>query len=78
VNVRRRGSAKVIANLPVVEGHFGIRLGPGEYVIRPYLPEESCWSGEPTTVKVWAKYKGPIPTSVDVHDSCVAHPGDGK
>lgn len=74
VNVRRRGSAKVIASLPVIEGHFRIRLGPGEYVIHPYLAEESCWSGEATMATVWAQYKGPIPISVDVHDSCVAHP----
>jgi hypothetical protein len=77
VNVRRRGSATVIASLPVVEGHFQIRLGPGDYVIHPYLPEEPCWSGQSTTVKVWAKYKGPIATSVVVADSCVAFPGAG-
>jgi hypothetical protein len=78
VNVRRRGSAKVIAALPVIEGHFQIRLGPGEYVLHPYLSEEPCWSGQSTMVKVWAKYKGPIPTSVDVSNSCVAHSDTAK
>ena len=47
VNVRRRGSATVLATLPIVEGHFKIRLGPGEYVFHPCLPEEQCWTGEP-------------------------------
>lgn len=74
VNVRERGSATVLAQLPVVEGHFKIRLGPGEYVLHPYLPEESCWSGETERVKVTAKTRGPIPASLEVSDSCVAHP----
>ena len=55
VNVRKRGSATVLATLPVVEGHFKIRLGAGEYVLHPYLPEEPCWSGVPVTVKVTAR-----------------------
>ncbi|MFT3863172.1 MAG: hypothetical protein QM729_02785 [Solirubrobacterales bacterium] len=75
VHVRRRGSAKVLAQLKVVEGHFKIRLGPGEYVLHPYLPEEQCWSGEPELVKVTAKTQGPIPASLQVSDSCAAHPG---
>jgi hypothetical protein len=74
VNVRKRGSATVLAQLPVVEGHFKIRLGPGEYVLHPYLPEEQCWSGEPERVKVTARMRGPIPSSLEVSDSCVAHP----
>jgi hypothetical protein len=78
VNVRRRGSATVIANLPVVEGHFSIRLGPGDYVLRPYLPEESCWSAEPGTVAVAARLKSPVLATVDVSDSCVAHPDTAK
>jgi hypothetical protein len=47
VKVRRRGSTTVLAALPVTEGHFRLRLGPGEYVFHPYLPEEPCWFGEP-------------------------------
>jgi hypothetical protein len=78
INVRRRGSAKVIANLQVVDGHFEIRLGAGEYVLHPYLPEESCWAGDSTTLKVYPRWKGPVSTDVDVHDTCVAHPGAAK
>ncbi len=78
VNVRRRGSATVLATLPVVEGHFKIRLGPGEYVLHPHLPEEPCWSGSASTVTVSAKWKGPVPASVDVQDGCVAHPDAAK
>ncbi len=74
VNVRKRGSATVLAQLPVVEGHFKIRLGPGEYVLHPYLPEGSCWSGEAERVTVTAKTQGTIPASLEVSDSCVAHP----
>jgi hypothetical protein len=74
VNVRTRGSAKLLATLPVSEGHFSIRLAPGEYVLRPYLPEPQCWSGEPVRITVAARTKGPVPASVDVSDSCVAHP----
>jgi hypothetical protein len=76
IKVRRRGSAMVLATLPVVEGHFKIRLGPGEYVLHPYLPEEPCWSGESERVKVTARTQGPIPASVEVGNSCVAHPDD--
>jgi hypothetical protein len=74
VNVRRRGSAQVIANLPVVEGHFKIRLGAGEYVIHPYL-SEPCWSGIPATVTVARGARGPVPAAVDLSDGCVVHPG---
>ncbi len=77
VNVRRRGSAKLIANVPVVEGHFSIRLGAGEYVFHPYLAEEPCWSGEVGRTKVPRKWKGPWSVELDVHDSCVAHPLSG-
>jgi hypothetical protein len=78
MKVRRRGSAAVIATLPVIEGHFKIRLGAGEYVLHPYLPEEPCWSGEPWRVKVTARTQGPIPVSVDVSNGCVAHPDAAK
>jgi hypothetical protein len=74
VNVRRQGSATVIAQLPVVEGHFKIRLGPGRYVLHPVLPEEQCWTKEWWKVQVTARQKGPIPVSLDVANSCVAHP----
>jgi hypothetical protein len=74
VNVRKRGSASVLATLPVTEGHFSIRLAPGEYVLRPYLPEPQCWSGESVRATVSARAKGPIPASVDVSNRCVVHP----
>jgi hypothetical protein len=77
VNVRRRGSATVLARLPVVAGHFKRRLGPGEYVLHPYLPEEPCWSGEPATVVVTPRLHSPVPVTLDVGDGCVAHPGAG-
>lgn len=73
VNVRRRGSATVLAQPQVVEGHFKIRLGPGEYVLHPYLPEAQCWTGEAERVKVTARTQGPIPASLTVSDSCVAN-----
>jgi hypothetical protein len=74
VNVRKRGSATVIARLPVVSGIFSIRLGPGEYVLHPYLPEEPCWSGAPTMVTVTPRLKSPVLAAVDVSDGCVVHP----
>jgi hypothetical protein len=74
VKVRGRGSATVIATLPVVEGHFKIALGTGEYVFHPYLPEEPCWSGKPWRAKVWPREQGPIPLQLLVSNSCVAHP----
>jgi hypothetical protein len=73
VKVRRRGSATVLATLAVTEGHFQIRLGPGQYVLHPYLAEELCWSGDPERVKVTAKTQGPIPASIDISDRCVVH-----
>jgi hypothetical protein len=78
VNVRRRGSATVLMTLPVVEGHFQVRLAPGEYLLHPHLPEEPCWSGSASTVRVRANWKGPVSASVDVQDACVAHPGTTK
>ncbi|HEX3736474.1 MAG TPA: hypothetical protein VHV53_02940 [Solirubrobacterales bacterium] len=74
VNVRRRGSKALLATLPVVEGHFKIRLGAGEYVLHPYLSEEACWSGEPITLKVSPRMKSPVAATLDVNNSCVAHP----
>jgi len=74
VKVRPRGSATVLATLPVVEGHFKIRLGSGGYVLHPYLGGEPCWSGEKAFVSVGGKANGPVPAAVDVHDGCVAHP----
>jgi hypothetical protein len=74
ITVRKRGSATVLATLPVIEGHFRIRLGLGEYVLHPYLPEPQCWSGVPIPLTVPARWKGPIPVSVSVANACVAHP----
>jgi hypothetical protein len=74
VKVRKRGSATVVATLPVAEGHFKIALGNGQWVFHPYLPEEACWSGKPWRVKVWPKEQGPIPLQLLVSNSCVAHP----
>lgn len=74
VTVRKRGSAAAPLELPVVEGHFSTRLAPGEYVLRPYLPEPQCWSGEPAPISVAAKAKGPVAASIDVSDSCVPRP----
>jgi hypothetical protein len=74
IKVRKRGSATVLATLPVVEGHFKIRLGPGEYMMRPFLPEPQCWSGPVMAVWVSLKLEGPVPASLHVSDGCVAHP----
>jgi hypothetical protein len=74
VKVRKRGSATVLATLPVVEGHFKIRLGAGEYMMRPFLPEPQCWSGDVMAVWVSLKLRGPVPALLHVADSCVAHP----
>jgi hypothetical protein len=78
VKVRKRGSAGVLATVPIVEGHFKIRLGAGEYVIHPYLPEENCWSGEPGTVKVLPSMKSPVLATLDVSNRCVVHPDAAK
>jgi hypothetical protein len=74
VNVRKRGSATVLATLPVVEGHFKIRLPAGEYILHPYLPEEPCWSGKTAMVQLTARLRSPVPATVDVSNGCVAHP----
>ena len=75
VTVRKKGTTSTLATLPVVEGHFNIRLAPGEYVIRPYLsPEEKCLRGEPTPLKVEAKMKSPVPASIDLGNVCIVHP----
>jgi hypothetical protein len=74
VKVRWRGSATVLATVPIVAGHFKISLGVGEYVLHPYLPEPQCWSGLIERVKVTAKTAGPIPASIEVTNACVAHP----
>lgn len=74
VHVRKQGSSTVLASLPVVEGHFSIRLGPGRYVLRPYPAEEQCWSGTKTPFDVARSAKSPIQAAVGVTNSCVAHP----
>jgi hypothetical protein len=73
VNVRKRGSATVLARLPIVEGHFKIRLEPGEYVFRPYMAEEQCWSAAPVTQTVIAKSQSPVAVALDATNSCVMH-----
>lgn len=80
INIRKRGSATVLATLPVVEGRFKIRLSPGAYVLRPYLPEPQCWSSIGTTfpLEVSARWKGPITVPISVVDGCVARPGAAK
>ncbi len=73
VTVRKRGSSTAMTTLPIGEGHFKIRLAPGEYVLRPYLPEPRCWSGEPVMTKITTKLHSPVPVTLDVSDSCVLH-----
>jgi hypothetical protein len=73
VNVRKRGSATVIARLPIVEGHFKIRLAPGDYVFHPYMAEEQCWSAAPTMASVTAKLKSPVPVTLSATNRCVVH-----
>jgi hypothetical protein len=73
VNVRERGSSTVLARLPIVEGHFKIRLAPGEYVFHPYMAEEQCWSGEPTMARVTRTLKSPVPVTSNATNRCVVH-----
>jgi hypothetical protein len=78
VTVRSEKTGRTIGPLPVVEGHFEVKLGPGYWVIRPYIPPEpNCWTG-PQTIEVTAKMKSPVPAVVDVSDTCVAHPDAAK
>jgi hypothetical protein len=74
VKVRKRGSATVLATVPIVAGHFKISLGPGRYMMRPFLPEPQCWSGAVMAVWVSLRLEGPVPMSLHVSNSCVAHP----
>jgi hypothetical protein len=74
VNVRRRGSEGVIARLPIVEGHFKIRLDPGEYVFRPYMAEEQCWSADQVVTTVTAKSVSPVGVAMSATNRCVVHP----
>jgi hypothetical protein len=73
VNVRKRGSSTVLARLPIVEGHFTIRLAPGEYVFHPYMAEERCWSADLVTAKVTAKLRGAVPVTLSATNRCVMH-----
>jgi hypothetical protein len=73
VNVRKRGSATVLARLPIVEGHFKIRVAPGEYVFHPYLAEEQCYSAEPITAAVSPKSKSPVPVTLSATNRCILH-----
>lgn len=78
VKVRKRGSTTVLATVPIVEGHFKIELAFGEYMLRPFLPEPECWSGDKTAVWVSRQFKGPLPSFLHVSNSCVAHPDTAK
>ncbi len=74
VNVRKRGSATAITRLSIVEGHFSIRLAPGEYVFHPYMAESQCWSAETTIATVTAKSTSPVPVALSATNRCVLHP----
>jgi hypothetical protein len=73
INVRKQGSATVLARLPIVEGHFKIRLAPGQYIFHPYMAEEQCWSAEPWRVEVTPREQSPIATSLGATNNCVVH-----
>jgi hypothetical protein len=75
VNVRKRGSAAVLARLPIVEGHFKIRLAPGQYVFHPYMAEGQCWTAEPVTATITRALHSPVPVTLDATDRCVVHAG---
>jgi hypothetical protein len=73
INVRKQGSATVLARLPILEGHFKIRLAPGQYIFHPYMAEEQCWSAEPWRVEVTPREQSPIATSLGTMNNCVVH-----
>jgi hypothetical protein len=77
VNVRKRGSATVIVRLPIVEGHFKIRLAPGTYVFHPYMAEEQCWSAPPVTTELTSRLQSPVPVTLTATNRCIVH-ADGK
>jgi hypothetical protein len=72
VTVRKRGSSRLLEKMPITEGHFSMPLGAGEYVLRPYLPEPRCWSGDPVRIIVSFAVSGPVPAALDVRNSCAA------
>jgi hypothetical protein len=74
VKVRKRGATTVLATVPIVEGHFKVRLAQGEYMMRPYLSEPQCWTGTKIAVLVSTKPQGPVPASLWVENKCVSHP----
>jgi hypothetical protein len=74
VKVRKRGSSTVLITVPIVEGHFKVQLPPGRYMVRPFLPEPQCWAGPKIAVWVSLALQGPVPSSLYVSNSCVAHP----
>jgi hypothetical protein len=74
VKVRKRGSPRVLVTVPIVEGHFTVRLAPGEYMTRPHLPDPQCWTGTKIAVRISAKLQGPVPASIWVEDRCISHP----
>ena len=73
VNVRKRGSRTVPARLPIVEGHFRIRLAPGRYIFHPYMAEEQCWSAEPASARITRALKSPVPVTLNATNRCVVH-----
>ena len=77
VNVRKRGSSTVLARLPIVEGHFKIRLAVGQYVFHPYMAEEQCWSAEPVTARITRTLKSPVPVTLNATNRCVVHADAG-
>jgi hypothetical protein len=78
VKVRKRGSSTVLTTVPVTEGHFKVRLAPGEYMMRPFFAEPQCWSGTKVAVLVSAELQGPLPASLWGTNSCVVQPGTAK
>jgi hypothetical protein len=70
VKIRKQGFSNVIATVPVVDGHFKVALGFGEYVMRPLSAEPQCWLGTKQAVLVSRGLHGPAPASLYVNSSC--------
>lgn len=71
VLVRRAGSTHVLMRLPVEEGGFHARLGPGRYVLRAHVALP-CWTGNREAIEVTAGHLTPV--VLQVNDGCVVHP----
>ena len=61
VNVRKRGSSTVLARLPIVEGHFKIRLAPGST----------------SSIRTWRKNSAGRPNRDGQGDGEASRPGAG-